>query len=500
MMQRAKLMDSIGFVSTKNEINEALSALESSSSNIQSVYTNVTWIFNALVDHPQAKLAVDSTLAIQQSVQLIQKLVQLHLREEEVMWALSRVIYLTCQASVRFQCQAGKLDLWNDLLDMRSTHPQSIRVQESSLKASEVLFRTNEFHAIKIHSQKLLDDLLSVMDRFRRIQTPQRRAHALVVLALRVLVAMYLSPRPTGLMLFNGNCSEGENWTIEISRRMLDSCTIFNREIDSIRSWLDMVLILVRQYPIQAIGSFFSAENSGITWWFTGVIDKWKTQAEVMNAVLTPLTHIFALPHKTLGEEVLVSLADNLILDHNLLDVLCEIIHHYHQTDSTHCDTVVLVLLEATRLIRQWSERPKLIPRFEASRSVKDTLLPVLTDHLQMKASKSMVVILEALLILRYLSASHNLRHVLNNSESLQTSLKWLRCGSFTGDDGDLDALVTREARNLSRLVVNSVEVAPKDNLRNAIVVPKRAVHVVAKRRQLQGKAETLAAYGIVKR
>ncbi|KAL3662271.1 hypothetical protein V7S43_012599 [Phytophthora oleae] len=509
MMQRAKLMSSVGLIPAKQEINEALSALEASPSNTQSVYTNVTRIFNALADHPQAQLVVGSTLATQQSVQLIQKLVRMHLREEEVQWTLSRVIYLACQTSTRFQCQAGKLDLWNDLFDMRSTHTESVRVQESSLRASEALFRSNEFHATKLQPQKLLDDLLNVMDRFSRVQTPQRRAHKLVVLALRVLVAMYLSPRPTGLMLFSGNCpAEGEKWAIEISRRMLDSFAIFNREIDSIRSLLDMALILVRQYPVQTMGSLFSPENSDITSWFTAVIEKWKAQAEVMNALFTPLTHIFALPHKTIGEDVLVALADKLILDHNLLDVVCGVIDHYHhrtnEVKGTQHDAVVLVLLETTRLARQWSERPKLLLRFEALRSVKVTLLPVLIEHLQMHSKaplspKPLVFVLEVLLILRYLAESHSLRHVLVGSESLQASLKWLHCGSFAGDDGDLDALVAREARSLSRLVAIGVVVAPKDNSRSTIVVSKAAV-VVAKRRQLQAKAETLAAYGIAKR
>ncbi|KAG1701977.1 hypothetical protein DVH05_010467 [Phytophthora capsici] len=125
---------------------------------------------------------------------------------------------------------------------------------------------------------------------------------------------------------------------------------------------------------------------------------------------------------------------------------------------------------------------------------MKGILLPVLIETLQVK---SLVIVLESLLILRHLAASHTLRYVLINSESLQTSLKWLRYGSFTSD-GDLEALVAREARNLSRLVANGVEVAPKDNtLRNVIVAPKRAV--VAKRRQLQAKAETLTAYGMTR-
>ncbi|RAW42906.1 hypothetical protein PC110_g929 [Phytophthora cactorum] len=176
MMQHAKLMSSAGLVSAKQEINDAVSGLEARPTCIQSVYTNLSRVFNALADHPQAQLAVDSTLATQTRVRLLSELVQIHLRDEEVQWALGRVISLACQVSTRFQCQAGQLEMWNELFAMRSAHPQSIRVQEASLRASEALFRSNEFHITQLRPQQHLDDLVDVMDRFLRIETPRRRA------------------------------------------------------------------------------------------------------------------------------------------------------------------------------------------------------------------------------------------------------------------------------------------------------------------------------------
>ncbi|KAG3105373.1 hypothetical protein PC122_g884 [Phytophthora cactorum] len=165
MMQHAKLMSSAGLVSAKQEINDAVSELEARPTCIQRVYTNLTRVFNALADHPQVQLAVDSTLATQTRVRLLSELVQIHLRDEEVQWALGRVISLACQVSTRFQCQAGQLEMWNELFAMRSAHPQSIRVQEASLRASEALFRSNEFHITQLRPQQHLDDLVDVMDR-----------------------------------------------------------------------------------------------------------------------------------------------------------------------------------------------------------------------------------------------------------------------------------------------------------------------------------------------
>ncbi|KAG2807052.1 hypothetical protein PC118_g17812 [Phytophthora cactorum] len=514
MMQHAKLMSSAGLVSAKQEINDAVSGLEARPTCIQSVYTNLSRVFNALADHPQAQLAVDSTLATQTRVRLLSELVQIHLRDEEVQWALGRVISLACQVSTRFQCQAGQLEMWNELFAMRSTHPQSIRVQEASLRASEALFRSNEFHITKLRPRQHLDDLVDVMDRFLRIETPRRRAQALVVLALRVLVALYSSPRSAGLMLLSGESPmQGEKWMRKISRCMLDSFSIFNRQVESIRLWLEMVLLLLRHFPFKATETLFSpVPRSEITWWFVAVIENWQFQAEMMSRLLASLTFLFALPYKTLEDKMQICLAEKLICEQNLLNLLCSIIDHYHHasrvTSSTEHETVMLVLLETIRVVRQWSERPSLVPRFEASHSVKDTLLPLLIETLKMQSKQSSVIVLEILLVFRNLAASHSLRSVLAGFESLQTSLKWLRYGgtartslSAAGDahdDGNLDALVAREARSVHKLVVACLGGAePKTRNGSAIIVAK--VAIVATRRHLRTehvKPETLRVYG----
>ncbi|KAF4038540.1 hypothetical protein GN244_ATG09320 [Phytophthora infestans] len=198
-----KLMSSASKTATKQEINDAFSELEAGLTCAQSVYTNLIRVVDALADNPQAQCAVDSTLATQTRVRLLSELVRMHLREEEIQWTLGRVISLACHASRRFQCQAGQCEMWHELLAMRSAHPLSIRVQESSLRASEALLQCNEVNITKLCPQQYLDDLTSIMGRFLHIETPRRRAHSLVVLALRVLVAMYSSPRQARSILFN---------------------------------------------------------------------------------------------------------------------------------------------------------------------------------------------------------------------------------------------------------------------------------------------------------
>ncbi|KAG6942019.1 hypothetical protein JG687_00019303 [Phytophthora cactorum] len=232
----------------------------------------------------------------------------------------------------------------------------------------------------------------------------------------------------------------------------------------------------------------------------------------MMSRLLASLTFLFALPYKTLEDKMQICLAEKLICEQNLLNLLCSIIDHYHHasrvTSSTEHETVMLVLLETIRVVRQWSERPSLVPRFEASHSVKDTLLPLLIETLKMQSKQSSVIVLEILLVFRNLAASHSLRSVLAGFESLQTSLKWLRYGgtartslSAAGDahdDGNLDALVAREARSVHKLVVACLGGAePKTRNGSAIIVAK--VAIVATRRHLRTehvKPETLRVYG----
>ncbi|KAE9098331.1 hypothetical protein PF005_g16226 [Phytophthora fragariae] len=534
MMHQAKLMSPKGLAAAKQEIHDALGELEAKPDDTQSVYTNLTCMYNAIADHPQAQATVDSTLATQKSVQLLRVLVRSHLREEEVQWALGRIISLACRASIRFQCQAGQLEMWNELFSMRSAHPESIRVQEASLRASESLFTSNEFHITKLRPLLLLEDLLGVMDRFLLVQTPRRRAHGLVVLALRVIVALYSSPRPTGLMLFDGErSSEGVKWAREISKRMLQSFAVFNKDVDAVRSWLAMTLLLLRQYPVQALESLFSPTQSA--WWFISVIDRWQSQANVMSSLLATLTHIFALPNNTIGDEIQLALAEKLICEQDLLDIVCGVIDHYR--NETLMVLECSVLLEAIRIIRQWSERPALLTRFETSRSVANIMLPVLIDLLDLHAKQSLpsamspkllVFVLEILLILRHLAGSPGLRTTLIGSEKLQTNLnKLLRsrptsCNSSVGqqlgataricsaaslhDDGDLDMLVSREARNLHTLMaigtdVKAAAVDRRGNARNDSIVVSKALE--APHRQLRVahvRPDTLRAYGCGKR
>jgi hypothetical protein len=516
MMQHAKLSSPASLAAARKETGNALVQLEASPSDAHKVYSSLTGIYNVLAEHPQAPLAVDSALATQKSVHLLRELVAVHLRQEEVQWALGRVISLAAQASLRFQCLAGQIQLWNELFDMRSAHPQSIRVLEASLRASEALFRSNEFNVAKLQPRLLLDDLLGVMNRFLRVQTPRRRAHGLVVLALRVMVALYASPRPTGLLLFNGESrSEGERWAREIARHMLESFAVCSRDVGSIRTWLDMALLLHRQYPTQALEGLFSPAPSK-AWWFVSVVERWQSQADVMSALLATLTRTFALPHQTIGDEKRVALAERLIREQSLLHVVCGVLDHYHHVAcrdlSLTCSqrsSSELVRLEAIRVVRQWSERPTLVPACEASSSVKTVLLPVLIDLLDLDAtqpasstpSKRLVVLLEVLLVLRHLSSSRGLHGVLAGSAKLQTTLKWLRSGTRPAScstdegaqrDGELAALVAREARNLLALLAPGPNAAP----RSAAIVAARAA--APPRRQLKpahAKPETLRAY-----
>ncbi|GMF41012.1 unnamed protein product [Phytophthora fragariaefolia] len=543
MMQYAKLVSPAALAVAKQEVEDAVRELESRPENEQSVYTNLTLIYNAIADHPQASMIVDSTLADQKSVQLLRELLRLHRREEEVQWALGRIISLSSQASIRFQCKAGQLEMWNDLFTMRSTHPESIRVQEASLRAGETLFMSNEFHITKLQPLLYLEELIGVMDRFVRIQTPRKRAHGLVVLALRVLVALYSSSQSAALILFDGERSaEGVKWACAISKRMLDSFAIFAKGIEAIQSWLTMTLLLLRQHPAQALDILFSPnQNVNTVWWLILVVEQWKSQTNVMSSLLATLTHIFALPHNILGDELQLAVAARLISEQGLLHVVCDVIDYYcNKTFPLLENPDFNIMLEAIRIIRQWSERPALTAHFESSREVKNMLLPILMELLNRHVNqsppsaispKALVILLEILLILRHLAASQIIRSALIGYDTLQTNIKLLRCrstsrplssSSSTGmatrvtglfdtvglqSDSELDALVAREARNLHKLITNSTDSGLKsaamprrENARKnaAAIVVSRAVEDPRRQPRLRAKhvrPETLQAY-----
>ncbi|KAF4038541.1 hypothetical protein GN244_ATG09321 [Phytophthora infestans] len=232
-----------------------------------------------------------------------------------------------------------------------------------------------------------------------------------------------------------------------------------------------------------------------------------------MNVLLSSLTYIFALPSKTFEGELHVALlAEQLICDHNLLDPLCSIIDHYHHSSkvsrSAEHEVVVLVLLEAIRVVRQWSEYSSLVPRFENSCIVRDRLLPLMIEQLQIHSNQSspkkIVLVLEILLVFRSLAASHGLRSVLASFENLQMSLKWL-CSSGTfrtscdaHGDGNLIALMAREARNVQKLLGMCLDVSPPIVRNGSAVVVSKVAMVTTQKQVRSGlvRPETLRAYG----
>ncbi|RLN55245.1 hypothetical protein BBJ28_00008994 [Nothophytophthora sp. Chile5] len=472
-MRHAQLASSAGLAAVTRELQEALADLRADPSNAQSVYTSLTRIYGAVAGHPQIQLAVDTTMASQENVLLLRDLMRLHLREQEVQWVLGRLLTVACHASLRFQCQAGQLELWLDLFNVRSVHSTCIRVLEASLLASEALFASNEFHRSKLQPQQLVNELLDVMDRFRRVQTPRRRAHSLVVVALRVLMALYSSLRPVEL----------DRWTLEIAQRMVDCLEIFNRDASAICVWLKMAQLLLQQHPEQALSRLFPTKATAETsWWVLLVLERWQSNADVVHPLLAVFTHVFALPYKTQEEQQLLALIETLIDYYNVLEALCSIAEHYARKLSTEDsasdsigargrDAEALALLEVLRAIRQWSERPALIGRFEASRGIKTILIPVLSQqlhrcsHRSPPSTRDRQLVLEILLILRHLAADVKLRSLLLASDDLQTSLRSsCRGGAQSSSNGptsgshdnskchsdsDVEALVGQEARKL---------------------------------------------------
>ncbi|RLN89934.1 hypothetical protein BBJ28_00004618 [Nothophytophthora sp. Chile5] len=484
MMRHAQLASSAGLAAVTRELREALTDLRADPSNAQSVYTSLTRITDAVADHPQIQLAVDATMASQENVLLLRDLMRLHLREQEVQWVLGRLLTAACAASLRFQCQAGQLELWLDLFNVRSVHSTAIRVLEASLLASEALFASNEFHRSKLQPQQLMNELLDVMDRFRRVQTPRRRAHSLVVIALRVLMALYSSLRPVEL----------DQWTLEIAQRMVDCLEIFNRDASAICVWLKMARLLLQQHPEQALTRLFPTKATAETsWWALLVLERWQSNAEVMHPLLAVFTHVFALPYKTQEEQRLLTLIETLIDHYNVLEAFCSIAEHYAMRLSTEDsgndsigargrDAEALALLEVLRATRQWSERPTLSGRFEASRGVKTTLIPVLSQQLHRSShrppsTRDWHLVLEILLILRHLAAAAKLRSLLLAFDYLQTSLRPLcRVSAQTSSneptsgssdnskfrsDSDVEALVGQETRKLLAILGSARGGAP---------------------------------------
>lgn len=455
-----------------------LQDLRVSASDPQRVYSCIVRMHDALATQP-LRIAVISRAA---TVALLQDVLRLHRHHEEIQWFLCRVLTLACSRSPQFQCQAGQLALWNDVFELRSAHPESTRVLMSSLELYEALLRGNELHVLTTQpARSLIHELIATIDRFASSDriTCTAKHPEMVVAAVRVLAALYASPRLQALV---------EEKTPSVgaavaARLRTTSATFVTNERD-VTLFLRLCQRLVQQHCVTAVcGLFLAAANSSgddavanDRLWYAVVVDTWATSATVMSDFAALLTLAFAVPH-----DLSATLAESLC-KHGLLGTLCELLaRHYGRTMAEDVDApAARTRLELVRAIRHWSAAGSTLTAFADTAQVATVLVPTLaqllcdtTDTLRQQANarmpmpsglpqQTLLLALETSLLLQQLHTAGIPSSALTPSVVLQmrsklAMLKAAAAAAAPADahhrDTDLDALVTRELTPLERLL-----------------------------------------------
>lgn len=510
-----------GDESDKRQLHDALEEMRANASDPQRVYSCLVRMLDTLAasaDGPSrahAELLVNAVLAPAGTVRFLQELMTLHMSQEEIQWYLCRFLTLACRHSLRFQCQAGQLELWSDVFQARSTHPGSMRVLKTSLQTYEALLNGNELQVLKARpAQKLIQEMLATIDRFvyTKSSTTGSKSRSceafrpeMVIGALRVLTTIYSSPRLQTLVEKNAQFAEAI-----ISRLIAAFTPIFlDGELDNVKLWLRMCRLQVQQHRTKAIPGFFlssslecqkqgreqlpyfDASRDGKLFkpWFVLLLEKWSDSPTIVYDFLAILTHVFAVPHE-LGEH-LEALARELLEKHKLLLTMCELLARYHgtltqgeqQTSSTGEYHLSLTVLEIIRVLRQWSAIETTLKSFAPCSQAKSLLILTLITQLytsceQIQATSSsskrqqaLQMTLEIVILLQKLSgASVSFRSALSSSKTLQASILELKKdhtvsvlpSSSTAtahdkaskSDTDLDSLVKQEATKLAHLLV----------------------------------------------
>lgn len=471
----------------KQQLVQALDEMRAHASDAQCVYTCLVQMHDILDGHQQVHVLVNSVVSPAATVKLLQEVFHLHLHQEEIQWYWCRFLVITCKASLRFQCQAGRLELWSDVYEIRSTHPSSMRVSETSLLVYEALLNSNEYHVLKARpAQKMIQDMLHTIDRFAYTselpsQSCQKDRPEMVILAMRVLASMYSSSRLVSLV------EEKESTFADaIVSRMVSTFALFLERRCDTKLWLRMCRLQVQQHGSTAtLGLFFPKPASAspteqskqqtrpavASWkpWFVHIVEKHGADAGIMYDYFALFTHLFALPHK-LGSDLDV-LTRELLENHNLLGTFCDVLGKYHEKQTTETANHTpgaegtsenqLTLLEILRVIRQWSSIGTMLMRFPKAPQVQTALIPALIAFLQrctVPTKRNLQFALDTLLIFQQLGSIASYKNMLSASTPFQSAIHQLRktlLGSGgSSDDSDLDALVKRELKKAASLLV----------------------------------------------
>lgn len=483
---------------SKQQLRDALEDMRANASDPQRVYSCLVRAHDLLGAQPShAETLLNSVLSRADNVALLQELLRLHLQQEEIQWCLCRVLTLACSHSVRFQCQAGQLELWSDVFGLRSAHPTSLRVLESSLQLYEALLHRNEFHSLKARpAQRLIDEMLATIDRFSSINRVASRSSEsfrpeMVVGAVRVLAAVYLSPRIQGLVE-----EKNKRFGTAIVSRLMATSAIFLESERDVRLWLQLCRSQIQQHRGTAVSGFFLDDNAPSTRkrWFSLVLDKWSTNAAVMYDFVALLTLVFAVPHE-LGANLVGALASELLLKHDLLGAMCELLVTFCRAPGGDA-TAATTKLEIVRALRQWSAVDATRKVFAMTPQVTTLLVPTLVEQLQIAAEQlrrhakpssshgipqqTLQLVLEVAIVLQQLPQQFttNLRSALASS-----TLRQIGNDLSTGDttnhhrrDTALDALVTRELTKLEALLHRSAT-SVKASLKKLASSKQRSLH-----------------------
>lgn len=353
------------------KLTNAIDALHGGKNDPQAIYTSIVCLYDGLQAHPAyQEILVDRTLLTPTTnVALMQTLMQQHLHHEEIQWFICRILSLVCQASFRFQCEAGKIGLWMQLHQIRSAHSLSLRVLETSLDTYHALLVGNEFHVHKARPAVLIiEEMLAAIDRFRLLSpsTAQDVNPTMVAKALRVLCVVYASPRLVPLLE-----EHNTRFMHAIVDRMLLTVDMLTKESAFAASaWLQLCLQLVKSHheiTVQLLGSHIHSDGQ----WIQRIPVRWGDDPSIMLDYFMILTYVFALP---------AHFGDVLVFDPEpLLPILFDLITKYQEkrnderNKSDHA-TADMLVLEIVRLMRQWSMNAATRNRLTKERNTRSML------------------------------------------------------------------------------------------------------------------------------
>lgn len=509
-------LSAVSTARAKHVLDHALDDLSTCAADPQRVYSSLIAIHGALVEHSHRDVLVDSVLSRADAVALLCELLRSYVAHEEIQWCLCRVLVLACSSSLRFQCQLGQRALWTDVYHVRSAHPSSMRVLETSLELYDALLRGNEFHAIKARpAQSLIQEMLAAIDRFSQRATnssgggsaSRTRAYEawrpeMVIRATRVLAAIYASPRIQVLAE-----ERNEAFAHAIVTRLVTTLDVFVNCERDVRLWLQLARLQIQQHLRIAVPALLllpvanaSAVDAPMPW-FARVLDTWRDAPAVVYDVAALFTLVFAIPHEL--REHLDALNRALLLGpHSLLSVLSELLALYDSrqlSDSAAAATMMmmselhlqLAMHEIARVLRMWSAEPATCVSFDAmAPRASKALVSTLTVRLQHSVTqiqqsldstssssshqqqRALEHALELLLVLQHLVSSSRLFTASSKSKSknrplgtqeltpvlqdLRQQLNALAAigGTYDKRDTDLDALVRRALGALEKTLL----------------------------------------------